>query len=306
MNEQNSLEDEDLFSKTESRIFSILFPLFHHPKKPNAFISAMLWVIFCIQMVAVALFRIDNSTQAQTALSKVVNFVDLSSLSIMIGKNSIFLVLGFLILIILLFAILLICSFLFHSILVTQPWIITLVRILHEILLLQINDTGEEIKTSVWRAASDNICMGNIYQIVGVILAIITFIVLIVYCGALDLLIFNFNPKNGGLFSCPDGFFNFIQHLFILSLIPWIIFGSVRLCSEIGYLFEGRFNSYLPQIILILFIVYDCVYKIAKFEAKARTSYEDLLSEQPNNVTVLKQYASLLNDIYSGETISKI
>ncbi|KAA6384753.1 MAG: hypothetical protein EZS28_019722 [Streblomastix strix] len=165
--------------------------------------------------------------------------------------------------------------------------------------IITTNEAGEEIITRVWRAASDNICMSSIYQIVGVIIAIITFIVLFVYCLTIDLLIFNFNPKNGGLFSCPDGFFNFIQHLFItivvftlrflysweflrglisvgvsiaiiayiiykqpyytlksnfMAQIPWIIFGSVRLCAEIGYAFEGRFNSYIPQIILSLVI----------------------------------------------------
>lgn len=81
------------------------------------------------------------------------------------------------------------------------------------------NEAGEEVRSSYWRAASDNICMGNIYQIVGLVLAIITFIVLLVYCSTLDLLIFNFNPKNGGFFSCPDGFFNFIQHLFITIVV---------------------------------------------------------------------------------------
>ncbi|KAA6394042.1 MAG: hypothetical protein EZS28_010431 [Streblomastix strix] len=317
MNEHIFVEDEDLFTKTEARLFSITFPLFNHPKKPNSFQPVFLWVIFCIQLVAIALFRIDNSTQAQTALSRVVNFIDLSSLSIILGKNSIFLVLGFLIMIILLFALLLICSFLFRTILAKQPWIITFNRILHNILIhilcipiasvcitmidcyniIDTNEAGEEIITRVWRAASDNICMSHIYQIVGLILAIITFLILLVYCGTIDLLIYNFNPKNGGLLSCPDGFFNFIQHLFILSLIfilryiypwefwravlsvgdsiivityitykqpyytlksnfmaqiPWIIFGSVRLCAEIGYAFEKSFNSYIPQIVLII------------------------------------------------------
>ncbi|KAA6396151.1 MAG: hypothetical protein EZS28_008322 [Streblomastix strix] len=183
------LEDVDLFSQCEARFFSIFFPLFHQSHKPNAFINVMFWIIFTIQLIALALFRIDNSTQAQTALSRIVNFIDLSSLSLMIGKNSIFLV------------------------------------------VVQINEAGEQIQISYWRAASDNI---------------------FVYCLAIDLLIFNFNPKNGGLFSCPDGFFNFIQHLFIQSLIPWIIFGSVRLCVEIGYALERRFYSIIPQIILLL------------------------------------------------------
>ncbi|KAA6388657.1 MAG: hypothetical protein EZS28_015816, partial [Streblomastix strix] len=406
---------------------------------------------------------IENSTQAQTALSRVVNFVDLSSLSLILGKNAIFLIVVFLaILIDFLVVLILIC--------------ITMIDCYD---IVTTNEAGEEIRSSYWRAASDNVCMSNIYQIVGLILAVITFIVLLVYCLTIDLLIFNFNPKNGGLFSCPNGFFNFIQHLFItivvftqrflyqwefwrgvasvgvsiaiivyiiykqpfyniksnfMAQIPWIIFGSVRLCAEIGYLFEGIFNSYIPQIILILFsvviivmrfrtpemmlyaeviftqsvrthqknaqilfnfwnfiiyfrknfqkaeailklinrchlnflmkfiifsfnkqkehgigiadkenfksensiafrqkfeyahksherakhftiqffhlitsnissfeVVYECVYKIAKFEAKARTAYEDLLNEQPNNVTVLKQYALLLSDIYRDE-----
>ncbi|KAA6384804.1 MAG: hypothetical protein EZS28_019668 [Streblomastix strix] len=223
MNEQLFIDDSDIINKTEAQLFSILFPLFHQPRKPNAFFPVFFWIIFTIQLVALALFRIDNSTQVQTGLSRVVNFVDLSSL------------------------------------------------------------TGVIIKTSYWRAATDNICMSNIYQIVGLVLTIITLIVLLVYCLTIDLLIFNFNQKNGGIFSCPDGFFNFIQHLFItiivftqrflcqwefwrgvasvgvsiavivyiiykqpyyslksnfMAQIPWIIFGSVRLCAEIGYLFE--------------------------------------------------------------------
>ncbi|KAA6384798.1 MAG: hypothetical protein EZS28_019676 [Streblomastix strix] len=206
----------------------------------------------------------------------------------MIGKNSIFILVGFLIFLITLIMLLILCSFLFRSILTTQPWIITLVRILHDILLrivfipvvsicitmfdcydiIEINEAGEEIITRVWRAASDNVCMSNIYQIVGLILAVFALIVLIVYCGILDLLIFNFNSKNGGLFSCPDGFFNFIQHIFITSLVfilryiyPWefwraflSIGDSIILCTYIAYkqpyyTLKSNFMAQIPWII---------------------------------------------------------
>ncbi|KAA6388655.1 MAG: hypothetical protein EZS28_015818 [Streblomastix strix] len=493
------LDDADLFSQGETRFFSILYPLFHQQRKPNAFLTVLLWVIFCIQMVAVALFRIDNSTQAQTVLSKVVNFVDLSSLSLILGKNSIFLIIGFLIFIMIIFSLLLMCSILFRSILTTQPWIITLVRILHDILLrilyipiasvcitmidcyktIDTNELGEKIITKVWRAASDNVCMSNIYQIVGLILTVIALIILLVYCGTIDLLIFNFNPKNGGLFSCPDGFFNFIQHIFILSLvfilryiypwefwraflsigdsiilityiiykqpyysfksnfmaqIPWIIFGSIRLCAEIGYslerwhpkmiepsvrflqyqkfrtqemmlyseviytqavrrhmhntavlfhfwnfliyfkknfmkgeailkLMKRRHMSYLMKFIIYSYnkekvigigivdkdnlksetsfiflqklafaqknhkqakeygikffeyvtnkfancqILYDHVRDMSNAEFRARTTYEELLTLQPQNVSVLKQYAQLLIDIFRDEDSAQI
>jgi uncharacterized membrane protein len=37
-----------------------------------------------------------------------------------------------------------------------------------------------------------------------------------------------------------------------MSLIPWIIFGTIRLCSEISYYLEDYFMSIMPQIIFII------------------------------------------------------
>ncbi|KAA6354647.1 MAG: hypothetical protein EZS28_049826, partial [Streblomastix strix] len=307
----------DLFNKFELQFFTIFFPLFRQTRKPNSFFPVFFWVLLIIQLISLALFRIDNSTQSQSALSEVVNYIDLSSLSLKVGKYSIYLVAGFLNLLIIFFILLMICAYFFRHIVETQPWFITFVRVLHDVLLrvlsipiasvcitmfdcyniIETNEAGEEIKISVWRAANDNICMGSMYQVVGTVLAAFTFTIVVVYCCTIDLLIYNHNPKNGGLFSCPDGLFNFIQRMFILSLvfilryiypwefwrgvasigdsiilivyivykqpyytlksnflaqIPWIIFGSVRLCAEIGYALERRFYSIIPQIILLL------------------------------------------------------
>lgn len=62
MNKQLFIDDSDIINKTEAQLFSILFPLFHQPRKPNAFFPVFFWVIFTVQLVALALFRIDNST----------------------------------------------------------------------------------------------------------------------------------------------------------------------------------------------------------------------------------------------------
>ncbi|KAA6379307.1 MAG: hypothetical protein EZS28_025169 [Streblomastix strix] len=112
-----------------------------------------------------------------------------------------------------------------------------------------------------------------------------------------NIFIFNHNPKNGGLFSSPNGMFKLIQGVSIfilvfsqrllilwqfwrlvigvgiplilvlilimhnpyysfisnfLGTIPWIMFGSLRLCLEIGYIIEESSHSIIPQIVFSL------------------------------------------------------
>jgi hypothetical protein len=64
-----------------------------------------------------------------------VNFVDLSSLSLILGKNIVYLLLGILLFIILIIALLISCSFFFRKILASQPWIIIFLRLINEVLL---------------------------------------------------------------------------------------------------------------------------------------------------------------------------
>ncbi|KAA6401835.1 MAG: hypothetical protein EZS28_002643 [Streblomastix strix] len=83
---QEQPENERL-SQIYEKFFSIFFPLYSQAKRPSSMVPLVLWFVFCVQMVTLALFRIDNSTKQQSILSLIVNFVDFSSISLIVGNN---------------------------------------------------------------------------------------------------------------------------------------------------------------------------------------------------------------------------
>ncbi|KAA6355975.1 MAG: hypothetical protein EZS28_048498, partial [Streblomastix strix] len=190
-----------------------------------------------------------------------------------------------------------------------QPWLLTFLRtfiqIKQRMLYIWITNINissfdcynDEDGLSHWRAAPDIICFkSDVLQIVGAIIAIINLVIFFSLSAVINITIFNHNPKNGGLLSCPNGTFASIQNILLfiiifvmrmfyrwpfwrfllsfgisviivfylvilqpyysimsnfLSSIQWAIFGSMRLCMEIGYLFQKQMNNYVPSIIFI-------------------------------------------------------
>ncbi|KAA6383557.1 MAG: hypothetical protein EZS28_020915 [Streblomastix strix] len=67
-----------------------------------------------------------------------------------------------------------------------------------------------------------------------------------------------------------------------------------------------KFFEYVTGKLASCQILYDHVRGILQAESRARTTYEDLLTQQPQNVSVLKQYALLLYDIFRDEDSAEI
>ncbi|KAA6358055.1 MAG: hypothetical protein EZS28_046418, partial [Streblomastix strix] len=78
----------------------------------------------------------------------------------------------------------------------------------------------DEDELSHWRANPDIICFkNNILQIVGAVIAIINLIVFFSMSIVLNIAIYNHNPKNGGLLSCPNGVFASLQNIMLFGNI---------------------------------------------------------------------------------------
>ncbi|KAA6381906.1 MAG: hypothetical protein EZS28_022567, partial [Streblomastix strix] len=121
----------------------------------------------------------------------------------------------------------------------------------------------DEDGLSHWRADPDIICFKDNYlQIVGAVIAIINLIVFFSLSIILNIAIYNHNPKNGGLLSCPNGTFASFQNIMLFGniFIVRMLYGwpfwrgvvnvgvSILICV---YAFEGLMNNITPTIIFI-------------------------------------------------------
>ncbi|KAA6361181.1 MAG: hypothetical protein EZS28_043292, partial [Streblomastix strix] len=90
-----------------------------------------------------------------------------------------------------------------------------------------LNEAGENISQSFWRA--DN-SLG-------------------LYSAMINLLIHNHNPKNGGLFSCPNGVFNLLQGIFVFGIVF-----SQRLLYDWQF-WRGVVGVLVPGILIIILVI---------------------------------------------------
>ncbi|KAA6365872.1 MAG: hypothetical protein EZS28_038602, partial [Streblomastix strix] len=211
-------------SKYLETFFSLMFPLYSQKKKSNAAFQIILWALFCLVLFTLGLFRVDQGTQIQTALSQAINYVDLSSLGLILGKNSLYLTIAVFVIVFGAFTLQVLSAVFYKELIASQPIVIKITQCLVNILLQVLfipfvstaitsfdcfsensfNENGEVISESFWRADSSLGCFKSIHQIISFVIAIMILIFLLTYSIVVNLLIHNHNPKNGGLFSCPN------------------------------------------------------------------------------------------------------
>ncbi|KAA6388988.1 MAG: hypothetical protein EZS28_015486, partial [Streblomastix strix] len=300
----------DTFSKVDEIIFSFIFPLYEQKKRQTTYVYRIIMIIWeIIQMFALSLYSVDEGTNEVDRISKVVGYLDGSQLSLILGKFMPYLNIVIFGLELAMIILIVVCCFFLRYILANQPWLLTFLRAYIEvkqrmlyIWITNINISSfdcyiDEDGLSHWRADNDILCFkSDILQIIGSVIAIINLIIFFAMSVILNVSIYNHNPKNGGLLSCPNGSFACLQNvlLFIiifvmrifyrwpfwrfllsvgisviiilyivivqpyysfmsnfLSTLQWSIFESLRLCMEIGYIFETSMNSIIPTIIFI-------------------------------------------------------
>ncbi|KAA6389748.1 MAG: hypothetical protein EZS28_014727 [Streblomastix strix] len=172
----------DTFSKVDEILFSFFFPLYEQRKKQNE-----LWHIFMIvwqivQMTAMSLYSVDIQTNQVSRVASIVGYLDGSQLSLIIGKYLPYVNIGIFVLEIAMIGMMFAACLLYRYIIASQPW-------------------------------------NNILQIVSAVIAIINLIVFFIMSIILNIAIYNHNPKNGGLLSCPNGVFASLQNILLFGNI---------------------------------------------------------------------------------------
>ncbi|KAA6388332.1 MAG: hypothetical protein EZS28_016142 [Streblomastix strix] len=235
---QGGREGQEQVPKFLEIFFAQMFPLYPQKKKSSSALQLILWTLFNIIFLTFCLFRIDLSTYKQTVLSKVITAI------------------------------------FYKELIASQPWIISLTRGLVNILLRvlfipiistaitsfdcyseqYVSEAGEEITQSFWRADSTLICFSSIYQYISFALSLIILVFLFIYSAVVNLLIFNHNPKNGGLFSCPNGEFNLLQGIFVFGIVF-----SQRLLYNWQF-WRGVVGVLVPVILIIMIVIQNPYY----------------------------------------------
>ncbi|KAA6396306.1 MAG: hypothetical protein EZS28_008169 [Streblomastix strix] len=294
--------------------YQLMFPLYPQRKRDRLSYNIFIWIVNALILLSLSVYRIDTDTNSQTVVSKFVSFVNLTSIGLMLGRNLLYLILVvFVLCLFALFFQILVAVF-YKEIISSQPWIITATSIYINVILRiglipaittaitsfdcfsesSIDDQGNQISQSFWRANNSLGCFKDTFQIVTFVVSIILLLYLIIYGILINIMIYNHNPKHGGLFSTPSGKFNTLQFIFTflivfsqrllygwpfwrgvvsvglsvilviililidpyytfisnyLTSIPWIVFGSLRLCLEIGYALEKSSESIVPEIL---------------------------------------------------------
>ncbi|KAA6393407.1 MAG: hypothetical protein EZS28_011067 [Streblomastix strix] len=264
----------DSLSKPQEIFFSLMFPLYPQKKKSSIVFHLILWALFCIILITLGLFRIDLGTQQQTTLSKIINFVDLTSLGLSLGKNYMYLMIAVFIIVLGTLTLQIISAIFYKELIASQPWVISttkaIVNILVRVLFIPfistaitsfdcysettLNESGQEISQSFWRADNSLGCFKSVFQIVSFALSLIILVFLFIYSAIVNLLIHNHNPKNGGLFSCPNGIFNLLQGIFVFGIVF-----SQRLLYDWQF-WRGVVGVLVPGILIIILVIQNPYY----------------------------------------------
>ncbi|KAA6377692.1 MAG: hypothetical protein EZS28_026781 [Streblomastix strix] len=254
--------------------FSLMFPLYPQKKKSNVAFQIILWALFCIILFTLGLFRIDLGTETQTALSKAINYVDLTSLGLSLGKNSMYVLIVVFVIVFGAFTLQVLSAVFYKELIASQPVVIKITRGLVSILLrvlfipfvstaitsfdcyseTTLNESGEGISQSFWRADNSLGCFKSVFQIVSFVIALILLLFLFIYSAVVNLLIYTHNPKNGGFFSCPNGVFNLLQGIFVFGIVF-----SQRLLY--GWQFwRGVVGVLVPGVLILMLIIQNPYY----------------------------------------------
>ncbi|KAK2960695.1 putative hemerythrin [Blattamonas nauphoetae] len=221
-----SMEEKRKFERVprDTVLFSFFYPLSMQRKHPNPGWEWVKYALVTLEMITLAFFCVDRTTHLQTTISKGINFVDFSSFQYILPPYFSFVSIGLLAYIVLLILYLLIGAVLHTQLIGKQPWVISLVRMIVEvtmtILLIPLlnmaihqfdchigTDDSLYFRGTTISAFSDQ----PIPQAIGFALSIVFCVILFAMMFMYYLLIYQHNPKYGGMFSMPNFQYQLVQ-----------------------------------------------------------------------------------------------
>ncbi|KAA6374762.1 MAG: hypothetical protein EZS28_029711 [Streblomastix strix] len=168
------------------------------------------------QLNALSFYRVDVVTNQIGKISAIVGYLDGSQLFRKLKSIIPFLNIGIFVLELAMIGMMCACCFIFRFIIASQPSGLSFLRDfiqvkqrMQYIWIANINvssfDCFKDLDgLSYWRADNTVICLNNnIFQIVSAVIAIINLIIFFSKSFVLNTVIYNHNPKNGGLLSNP-------------------------------------------------------------------------------------------------------
>ncbi|KAK2963386.1 hypothetical protein BLNAU_1428 [Blattamonas nauphoetae] len=172
--------DQDQFKPRDITLFSLFYPLFKQEKHPRSAWERIRYCVVTLELLTLAFFHVNPKTRLQTTLSKAINFVDLSSLQFILAEN------------------------------------LSIVSVAISQFDCQTSANG-----TLYFRGTQMECFGSkpipasIGFTMSIIFLIVYFALLVVY----NLLIYQYNPKYGGLFSIPSPGFQLAESVFIFGVV---------------------------------------------------------------------------------------
>ncbi|KAH7820960.1 uncharacterized protein MONOS_11592 [Monocercomonoides exilis] len=240
------------FSKLETVGFSVFFPLYDQPKHPSKTWEVFVWSVTVLQMVTLSFFRMDTSRQDVNKIARFVCFVDGTSLGYLAGESIPIVAMGCLGYFVLLAAYLVAVAAFQGVISGTQPWVISLLRwvvnVTYTILFVPVIslcitafDCYESGGQIVHRGFGGS-CTGDLVSILGFVAGIAVLSLQLVSSFVVKNMIYNHNPKHGGLWSSPSGVWQGVESCLVFgcvfamrTLIEWPFWrGVVTVGASVG------------------------------------------------------------------------
>ncbi|KAH7820813.1 uncharacterized protein MONOS_5757 [Monocercomonoides exilis] len=205
----------DSFSKMDEVIFSFFYPLYEQPKHPSVAWEGVCWFICLLQMVTISFFRIDLPSQRVNFLSFFIGYPDGTSLGFLAGQYLPFVVYGCCGYFALQMVFLEVVQLMFGRIASSQPWIISVLRWVNnftlDVLLIPLMtncitsfDCFERGGVQLYRATEKPFFKDG-FAVSGFAVGVVTICLLLGHAFLIRSMIFNHNPKHGGLWSSPSG-----------------------------------------------------------------------------------------------------
>ncbi|KAK2943718.1 hypothetical protein BLNAU_21369 [Blattamonas nauphoetae] len=224
--------NEDQFKARDTALFTFFFTLSKQRKHPNPGWEWVKYALVTLEMITLAFFCVNRTTHLQTSISKGINFVDFSSFQDILPPYFSFVSIGLLAFIVLLIIYLLIVVFLYPLLVRKQPWVISLIRMIVEVtmtilLIPLLNMAIHQFDCHIGTDDSLYFCGTTISafsdepipQAIGFALSIVFCVLLFAMLIMYYLLIFQHNPKYGGMFSMPSFQYQLVQALMHFGIV---------------------------------------------------------------------------------------
>ncbi|KAH7817482.1 uncharacterized protein MONOS_7384 [Monocercomonoides exilis] len=166
-------------------------------------------------MVTLSFFRIDTSTQEVNRISKYLCYLDGSSLGYLAGTSISFVLMGCAAYFVLLVVYLVSVAIFQGAISGSQPWVISLLRwivnVTYTILFIPFTSICitafdcYEYGGQMIRRESEGTCLSGFLSILGFDISVVVLCFQLISSFLINNMIYNHNPKHGGLWSSPSG-----------------------------------------------------------------------------------------------------